>query len=465
MYGLKSNLKVVAVLVASVACGTVRADMGSVWVESVTQGSITINWAEPTLGHRFATKSPDYKITADAVSSYPYTDPLPDAHKLSYRLSGPGSKPHVISGLHANTSYKVTVEAYAEKQTIFGQWINAKDRLLGVVRQKTDALTPQPNLRVSQSTPSSMAVVFAIPKPEQFDKIRTAYKEKGSDVQLNATAQDALMPASEWVESNAVRGWHDELSVSPTVQVSFPSLSPAVSYEVVVYGFNIGVSQGVKLASAMGRTGGYAPIRMTPTCVEMDHPSLLDTYGKTLSARYQGGRVLDLAAQCNPDLFATQQSLLSDEGDDLGNNLTALRYLIVNQFETFQCWQEDEASKGGLPLESFLATLPQELFAKVEGEIDPEAPVFQRGDSDRNGVLEISDAIRVLTYLYSGGVEINCRDAADANDDGAIELSDPVFLLTFLFSSGREPAFPYGLCGADPTEDRLTCDEYNGCPR
>jgi hypothetical protein len=464
MYGHKTSLKLVAAVMA-VACGAARADMGSVWVEGVAKSAITINWAEPTLGHRFATKAPDYTITAEAVSSYPYSEPLTEAHKLSYRLSGEESRPHTIVGLHANTNYRITVEAYAEKKTIFGQWINAKDRLLGVVRQKTSAAEPQPNLRVSATTPSAITVELSIPKPELFDKIRVAYKQKGSSVQLSATAQDALLPAQEWTESNATRGWQDALSVSTSMPAVFKSLAPATSYEVVAYGFNIGISQGVKLASAMARTGGYSPIRQTATCVEMDHVSLLDTYGKTISARYQGGRVLDLAAQCNPDLFTTQQEILSDEGDDLSSNLTALRYLIVNQTETFECWQASEAQSGGLTLEVFLATLPQELFAKVDGEIDPEAPLFQRGDSDRNGILDISDAIVVLGFLFHGGAQIHCRDAADSNDDGFIDLSDAVSVLTFLFSTGRAPAYPFQVCGADPTQDDLTCEEYNGCPR
>jgi hypothetical protein len=126
MYGHK---RVPLAAVLAVACGTARAEMGSVWVEGVAKSAITINWAEPTLGHRFATKSPGYTITAEAVSSYPYSEPLTEAHKLSYRLSGEESRPHTIVGLHANTNYRITVEAYAEKKTIFGQWIDAKDRL------------------------------------------------------------------------------------------------------------------------------------------------------------------------------------------------------------------------------------------------------------------------------------------------------------------------------------------------
>ena len=91
---------------------------------------------------------------------------------------------------------------------------------------------------------------------------------------------------------------------------------------------------------------------------------------------------------------------------------------------------------------------------------------FRRGDSNQDGGVDISDAIAVLDFLFSGGVAMDCRDAADANDDKEIDISDGMFILNFLFSGGSAaPPAPGHLdCGLDMTEDELprcmgTCAE------
>ena len=55
-------------------------------------------------------------------------------------------------------------------------------------------------------------------------------------------------------------------------------------------------------------------------------------------------------------------------------------------------------------------------------------------------------------------------DAADANDDGGVDVSDAVRILLYLFvNTGPLPA-PHGACGSDPTADDLGCDFEFGCP-
>lgn len=85
---------------------------------------------------------------------------------------------------------------------------------------------------------------------------------------------------------------------------------------------------------------------------------------------------------------------------------------------------------------------------------------FLRGDSNRSGEVDISDAVNTLSYLFSGGVAIQCLDAADANDSGEIDISDAVFALGFLFLGGPDIPLPYPAMGPDPTEDGLRCVQY-----
>ena len=88
---------------------------------------------------------------------------------------------------------------------------------------------------------------------------------------------------------------------------------------------------------------------------------------------------------------------------------------------------------------------------------------FLRGDVDGSGRLAVSDAIRILAYLFQGDVAaVPCADAADADDSGAIDLADAIHLLSGLFLGGPPPAAPFPECGADATEDALGCEE--ACP-
>jgi len=91
---------------------------------------------------------------------------------------------------------------------------------------------------------------------------------------------------------------------------------------------------------------------------------------------------------------------------------------------------------------------------------------FRRGDSTGDGEVNITDPIRTLSFLFGGGVRVDCADAADANDDGAIDLSDAVATLQFLFGSGILAAPGAEFCGPDSTADDLPDCVYDDshCP-
>jgi hypothetical protein len=92
---------------------------------------------------------------------------------------------------------------------------------------------------------------------------------------------------------------------------------------------------------------------------------------------------------------------------------------------------------------------------------------FLRGDANSDGMVDISDAIACLGFLYLGGRVPGCMKAADANDDGQVDISDPVFALLDLFSlQGGTLIPPPGplRCGTDPTPDALFCLEAPRCP-
>ena len=89
-----------------------------------------------------------------------------------------------------------------------------------------------------------------------------------------------------------------------------------------------------------------------------------------------------------------------------------------------------------------------------------QSAVFQRGDANLDSKLDISDGAFTLLYLFTTGKQSNCHDAMDANDDGGLNIADASFILNYLFRNGSSPKAPGSECGADPTDDPLTCDQY-----
>ncbi|MBI4603933.1 MAG: PKD domain-containing protein [Planctomycetes bacterium] len=102
----------------------------------------------------------------------------------------------------------------------------------------------------------------------------------------------------------------------------------------------------------------------------------------------------------------------------------------------------------------------------VTPEGPPVGPVFHRGDSDDNGQLQLTDAIRVLGYLFLGAVEPTCLDAADADGNNQLQLTDAIRILGFLFLGGDPPVSPGppdSPCGLDNDETHLGCTSYTHC--
>ena len=90
-------------------------------------------------------------------------------------------------------------------------------------------------------------------------------------------------------------------------------------------------------------------------------------------------------------------------------------------------------------------------------------PRFRRGDVTADSARDITDGVDILLALFEGKFHLECRDAADVDDSGAVDISDAIRLLGFLFLGGPAPAQPFPDCGADPTDDAIDCQGRTGC--
>jgi hypothetical protein len=115
---------------------------------------------------------------------------------------------------------------------------------------------------------------------------------------------------------------------------------------------------------------------------------------------------------------------------------------------------------GGVGADIFREQIHSALSA-FEAPCELVPVLFVRGDPNGDHILDLSDAISILGFLFTGGRAPSCKDAADVNDDGSLDISDAVALLGYLFLGGDLPAGTTpGRLQADPTPDRLGCDSY-----
>ena len=101
----------------------------------------------------------------------------------------------------------------------------------------------------------------------------------------------------------------------------------------------------------------------------------------------------------------------------------------------------------------------------VATPIDPPI-AFLRGDFNGDAELGLIDSLSLLTFLFDGDPPLGCYDAADTNDDGMLDVSDSVLILGYLYMTGSTPpSAPFPDCGRDLTSDALDCAQLNACPQ
>jgi len=67
-----------------------------------------------------------------------------------------------------------------------------------------------------------------------------------------------------------------------------------------------------------------------------------------------------------------------------------------------------------------------------------------RGDANNDRSIDVSDAVYIIAYIFSGGpapttVRNGNADGSDADGPNAIDISDVTFLVAYIFSGGPKP--------------------------
>ena len=66
-------------------------------------------------------------------------------------------------------------------------------------------------------------------------------------------------------------------------------------------------------------------------------------------------------------------------------------------------------------------------------------PDYLPGDLDGSGNIDISDAVFLISYIFSGGLPPIPLARGDADCSMGVDISDAVFLISYIFSGGSAP--------------------------
>ncbi|MDD4052703.1 MAG: peptidoglycan DD-metalloendopeptidase family protein [candidate division Zixibacteria bacterium] len=68
-----------------------------------------------------------------------------------------------------------------------------------------------------------------------------------------------------------------------------------------------------------------------------------------------------------------------------------------------------------------------------------EPTYFARGDANRDGAINIGDAVYIVAFIFRDGPSPRPLAAGDINANGAINIGDAVYLISYLFREGPPP--------------------------
>ena len=102
------------------------------------------------------------------------------------------------------------------------------------------------------------------------------------------------------------------------------------------------------------------------------------------------------------------------------------------------------------------------LGVLYEGLRQPPVGRFIRGDCNVDAIIDLTDAVYLLNYNFTGGPAPACVAACDADGDGAVngQVTDALYVLNFSFLGGVAP--PARLCGDGQGLQELTSEKPTG---
>jgi len=91
----------------------------------------------------------------------------------------------------------------------------------------------------------------------------------------------------------------------------------------------------------------------------------------------------------------------------------------------------------------------------IDGSVEVAESLMLRGDTNQDGDIDLADPIHMILWLFQGGDEVPCIEAADTNDDASVDIGDVMTSLNYLFLNS--PGALSGTCEATAPTGPLSC--------
>lgn len=66
-------------------------------------------------------------------------------------------------------------------------------------------------------------------------------------------------------------------------------------------------------------------------------------------------------------------------------------------------------------------------------------PSYLRGDSNHDGLVNVSDVVLLIDYIFAGGTAPSPVASGDADCSGLVNVADAVYLIAYIFTGGAAP--------------------------
>jgi len=357
------------------------ANIGGININSVTENSIGISWHYP---------SSDYQASGSGS---------PEDYKICYKKSGAigavcwystaysATTSYTITGLDADTTYKIKVKCHCKRKTWGGNWRYARWRTVAEVQVTTDAETPDPiasNLIVTETYSDMLKVKASHTNMLSFEGVRVCYRRKWVTTAFNyANNCSSHNPADYWLISDPNLGWIDIIPNTAPYWVDTADMSVEVllnppielkhckKYKVIGFGkdiFSPGNAHDIDIGSTWTETSGPCGLFKIAHVIVSDYSdTVLQHYSRAIDMLYGRPLLEVLAPLYDQELYEHQNVFLREDGEDIGKTETMLRYLIESDSTLYDRWQSDQrVLPAELTLEAFVMDRYPEIYEEVQ---------------------------------------------------------------------------------------------------
>lgn len=180
----------------------------------------------------------------------------------------------------------------------------------------------------------------------------------------------------------------------------------------------------------MGKTGAFVPAANSLTFGGNTAPALS---GGTVSVVGGNARGAVVFTDADNNLATVRQFVFAGTPYDMTacakNFLTGTTFQYDVPLDTSGWYQYSFVFSDG---KDTVSTTPASVYLSLA----------QVGDCDNNGLVNISDAVFLISYIFAGGAAPSPLYIGDVNCDALVSISDVVYLIAYIFAGGSPPCSP-----------------------